>query len=259
MIFDSLGHATVDGHWLKTELRSDFKKYSEELKKNKYLGGMVVGLEGINGYDHESFINSANKFKNLYPVAGFNPKIAGRTELKKIKKLGFVGIKIHTRFSKINLKHDKKKIVSCLNYCAEFGLVVFFCTYFATSLESYPDYDPFLELVKILKKSQSTKIVLVHGGVQDLIKYSELCRFNSNLILDLSLVLMKYPLSSIESDIFFLFNYFDRKICIGSDYPEYSLKNVKTKFTYFSKGLSRIKKNNIAYLNIMNFLNIKSK
>ena len=33
MIFDSLGHATVDGHWLKTELRSDFKKYSEELKK----------------------------------------------------------------------------------------------------------------------------------------------------------------------------------------------------------------------------------
>ena len=29
-----------------------------------------------------------------------------------------------------------------------------------------------------------------------------------------------------------------RKICIGSDFPEYSLKETKTKFLKLSKGLS---------------------
>ena len=68
VIFDSLGHASVNGKWLKSNLDASFKTYSEELVRNNYSGGMVVGLAGQNDYSHESFIEISNKYKNLFPI-----------------------------------------------------------------------------------------------------------------------------------------------------------------------------------------------
>ena len=62
-------------------------------------------------------------------------------------------------------------------------------------------------------------MVLLHGGDVQLLRYAELVRFNANLILDLSLTIMKYAGSSLDADLSFLFREFDRRICIGSDHP----------------------------------------
>ena len=256
VIFDSLGHASVNGKWLKSNLDASFKTYSEELVRNSYIGGMVVGLAGQNDYSHESFIEISNKYKNLFPIAGFDPLKELPDSLSLIKNLGFYGIKIHPRFSGIDLRNDQDKLIACFQACAELDMPIFLCSYFNCSLERMPSYDPFYELLGILKRCVDTKIIIVHGGGIDLMRYAELARFNENLLLDLSLVMMKYQNSSIDSDIKFLMQSFDRRITIGSDFPEYSLSDIKERFDYLSEGIAIEKKENIGFKNILNFLEI---
>ena len=55
MIFDSLGHATISGKWLDSNIDATFSRYSRELEENSYIGGLVVGLSGKNLYDHEQW------------------------------------------------------------------------------------------------------------------------------------------------------------------------------------------------------------
>ena len=88
-------------------------------------------------------------------------------------------------------------------------------------------------------------------------KYAELCRHNKNILLDLSLTIMKYKGSSIETDIDFLFNYFDRKICIGSDHPEWDYKNILNYLNKNQKLAVIEKKVNILFKNIETFFKHK--
>ena len=125
MLFDSLGHATIDGNWLETSLDASFKSYSDDLTKNSYLGGLAVGLSNKNGYDHEEFIKNADQYKNIYPIAGFDPLKEELSLLTRIKELGFYGIKLHPRFSGLDLKKDKKLLIECLNACGEIKIPVF--------------------------------------------------------------------------------------------------------------------------------------
>ena len=256
MLFDSLGHATVDGNWLETSLDASFKSYSHELTKNNYLGGLAVGLSHKNDYNHDSFIKNSDQYQNIYPIAGFDPLKEDLSSLAQIKKLGFYGIKLHPRFTGLDLKRDKEILIECLNACGEIKIPVFLCSYFYCNLNNMPTYDPFFQLIDILKQCLKTKVIIVHGGGLEIMRYVELSRFNANILLDLSLVFMKYKNSSIDKDIQFLFESFDQRISIGSDFPEYNLSEIQKRFDYFSKDISLEKRENIGFKNITNFLGI---
>ena len=227
------------------------------MTKNSYLGGLAVGLSNKNGYDHEEFIKNADQYKNIYPIAGFDPLKEELSLLTRIKELGFYGIKLHPRFSGLDLKKDKKLLIECLNACGEIKIPVFLCSYFYCNLNNMPTYDPFFELIDVLKHCLTTKVVIVHGGGLDIMRHAELSRFNANLLLDLSLVFMKYKNSSVDKDIQFLFESFDKKIAIGSDFPEYNLLEVQKRFNHFSKDIPLKKRENIGSKNIINFLGIR--
>ena len=96
-------------------------------------------------------------------------------------------------------------------------------------------------------------VILVHGGGIRLMEYAELCRHNSNLILDLSMTMMKYRGSSIEHDIDFLFNNLDQKICVGSDHPEWNYEDVINFLIKKISNLPRRKSSNILYNNIVTY------
>jgi len=255
-IFDSLAHPTLSGNWLKQQNQvATFEKLQNELTQSHYLGACAIGMADIEGYEHEAFIQNCRKIGHqLVPIAGFNPVLSEdvEKELDLIQKLGFKGIKIHPRFSKIELgKHD---LGSIFKSAAKRNLVIFYCTYLHCSLHSYPTVDPFFQLIEWLKVAPEAKVVLVHGGDVQVLRYAELVRFNPNLLLDLSLTIMKYAGSSIDMDIRFLFQQFDRRICIGTDFPEYTHEALRQRFDYFSKDIATIKKENIAFKNLINFL-----
>src|SRR4030095_11516626 len=135
----------------------------------------------------------------------------------------------------------------------EHGLLVFLCTYQHCGIERYPSEDPFFSLVRALKAAPRARVVLLHGGDVQLLRYAELVRFNANLILDLSLTIMKYAGSSLDADLSFLFREFNERICIGSDHPEYTHQELRSRFEDLASGIDREKAEGIAFRNIATF------
>ena len=260
-MIDSLAHISFDGNWIhnKSKIICTPENLSKELKKNYFKGAVVTGIYSILDYDHEKFINSLKPFKNLFPIAGFNPnlissKIKIHNQLKKLKEMGYYGIKIHPRFD--HFDPLSKRMFNTISSCVDLNFPIYFCTYFDQKEKFLLDYTAIEVVKKFLKYSSDIKLVLAHGGTVNLMEFSELCRFNDNLLLDLSLTIMKYENSSIDNDIRFLFKNLDEKICIGSDFPEYSHKKLNQRIKYFSKGINDHKIKNIAFRNISKFLNL---
>ena len=75
-----------------------------------------------------------------------------------------------------------------------------------------------------------------------------------NVLFDLSYTLCNYEGSSIDLDIRYLFKKFDRRICIGSDFPEITIDKLRKRFDYFSVDIEYKKAINIAYKNIEEYL-----
>lgn len=253
-LFDALAHPTLSGDWLGRGLAAGFAALDAEVQAAGYAGACAVGLDGVEGYEHEAFAAACRAFPRLVPVAGFNPlRDPGR--LQSLRDMGFVGLKIHPRFS--GLTQRLGRMGPWLREAGDAGLVVFLCTYHHGPLGRMPAGDPYLDLIASLREAPQTRVVLVHGGDVQLLRHAELVRFNANLLLDLSLTLMKYRGSSLDADLAFLFREFDRRICIGSDWPEYPLAAVSARFEQLAVGLSDEKRANIASRNLIRFLDLE--
>lgn len=254
-LFDALAHPTVTGTWLNQRQGLMFEQVDREMQNHNYVGCCAVGLPRQDGYCHASFIEEARKYETMIPIAAFDFGVSDKAkEMDKIHALGFQGIKIHPRLSDFCLQNDWDILVDVCTLAADKKLNVFVCTYCHREWERYPDYDPLRMLVKLLKAVSHVRMVLVHGGDVRVLEYMELVRFNDNVLLDLSLTLCKYEGSSIDLDLKFLFHHFDRRICIGTDSPEYSYHKVRQRFEYLARGVDSVKLENIAYRNVMSFL-----
>ncbi|MDC6169160.1 amidohydrolase family protein [Paucibacter sp. XJ19-41] len=255
-LLDSLAHPTLSGRWLSSGRSAGFALLADELKAQSYLGACAIGLAGIEDYSHQDFIAACRAHPGLIPIAGFDPaRDASPEALRALRAMGYLGIKIHPRFS--GLTRRLATLGPALRAAGEAGLVVFFCTYQHCGIEHYPDADPLASLVAVLREAPATRVVLVHGGDVDVLRYAQLVRHNPQLLLDLSLTLMKFPGSSVDADLAFLFNHFDRRICIGSDWPEYGLAEVRARFDHFAAGLAPDKRRNIAQSNLLGFLGLR--
>ena len=254
-IIDTLAHPTLSGTWLKKKLPCSFNTIVPEMTENGFVKACSIGISGIEDYEHELFMNECVKYPELIPVAGFSLKANGfQDELLQIKELGYIGIKIHPRFSKIN--YDEKLLSKVLAKANDLDLIVWLCTYAHCASPNYPSRDPMYDIAKALNKVPQAKVILVHAGDVNLLKYAEMTRFNSNVLLDLSLTLMKYRGSSIDLDLAFLFRSFDLKITIGSDYPEYNFSQIRARFEELGHGVCNEKLKNIAHRNISNFIGL---
>ena len=148
--------------------------------------------------------------------------------------LGAKGLKIHPRWSGISL--DDPLIDLVFNVAKERDIPVFLCT--VTTGIIHSNYLPTI-IGELVEKYDNVKIVLLHGGYLDLLATSEVIRQYENVILDLSATLCRFYDSSIGSDIKYLFRTFDKRICLGTDFPEYTYENVYAalRFLNIEKGL----------------------
>ncbi len=258
MFYDTLTHPTLNGMWIDNRKGQTFSELYDYAIKNDIAGSCAVGLPNIGDYNHKKFMSESIKFSDFfYPVAAITKKNIDEIimEIDEIESYGFQAIKIHPRFLGINF--TSKDLTSIFEKCFRKNLVVFYCSYYHCNISKISISDPYWTLIAALKNSPDTKIVLLHGGGIELLKYAELARFNSNILLDLSLTLMKYDRSSIDNDIHFLFNNFDQRISIGSDHPEWEYKKIKQKLKLLTENLEHKKMNNILKDNAQNFLGIK--
>ena len=97
----------------------------------------------------------------------------------------------------------------------------------------------------------------MHGGGPNLLKYYEKFRFIKNVYLDLSYTLIHYKNTSVEKDMVFLANKFDKRLLFGSDYPDFNLKEYIICFNKLLKKskINKSKIQNLKNLNLNRLLN----
>lgn len=253
MIFDTNIHPTINEKWDNKIPFNPLSKIIKIKKKFKLKGYFAVGINNIGEYEHKKFFLKTSSLRNAYPVAGLNLKKNIIEEIKKIRNIGFKFVKIHNRSNSIPFeKVDLEKI---FYHCNKYNLKILICSYFNSYSGLMPEKDPKYLLTKMLNKFKNLKILIIHGGCERLLEFAELSRFYENLLLDLSLTITKYEGSSIDSDIKYLFKNFDKKITLGSDYPEIDYKYFIKRINFFSKGISNSKKENIFFKNALKFIN----
>ena len=132
------------------------------------------------------------------------------------------------------------------------------CTYQnqkITTLSNALEANKLLELLAYKSNFYSTHIMLMHAFDVSILQAHSIVRHNKYLILDLSMTILKYDSSSIDQDIIYLFKHFDRRICLGSDYPEWNYRQLEKKLLTLVKHTSEDKLKNIFYNNVENILN----
>lgn len=234
-----------------------FPELASALAENGFRGACAVGMWGIDGWEPESFAAACRKHPLLVPVAGYRPmdakSIAG--DLASLRDMGYRGIKLHSRFSAIDVADPLLPL--CFETAGRLGLVVFWCTFHHCRVEAWPSRDPLASLVEVLRAAPSARVVLLHGGDVELLRYMQLVRFNERLLLDLSHTIAKYPGSSLEQDIGFLFSRFDQRICLGTDWPQFSHRTLRELYERHADGLPADKRRNIAHGNLTRFLGLE--
>jgi len=242
-------------HFKKNKLKF-ISKISEKLSSSKINFALAM-------YDYEKslknrkiFHDNCKKFKNLIPVAFLRDVNNVKKEINNILKLKYKFVKIHPRMLKRNLNDEKfyTKVFKELN---KTNLTILWCTFDGWENKA-SDINQLEFISKLINLTKKNKIILMHGGGPNIIKYYEKFRFIKRVYLDLSYTLHHYYESSVEKDIIFLMKRFDQRLLVGTDFPTISLEKhskILNKIIKKSK-LNNFKKKNILYKNLEKIINI---
>lgn len=256
-LFDSITHPTLNGNWILPRYKgvSSLNNLLTSMNESNIKWCLAVGMEGIGDYSPNEYASMLKNHRSyIIPIAYVNPRSAIATNISKyltnLASMGYRGIKLHPRFG--NFLVDDLSVSKIIIEANRAGLVPLLCTYF------YGDKIPscrnsISNVINLLTRIGDAKLVLLHGGGVRIIEMMEVARTFPNVLLDLSLTICKYEGSSIDNDIKYLFNKFDRRISIGSDYPEFPLKELRNRFEYFAASLDTVKAVNIANRNLRNY------
>lgn len=253
-LFDANAHPALATAG-KTETLSVFTK---KLADADFLGACAVGLPQKEGFEHLEFLKACRARKNLFPVAAWpnvpSEEIEG--QLAALQEMGYRAIKIHPRLSGLSVRDPR--FAQTLRMAAAAELIVFHCGYQFAADNSLHPVDPLPWLLEAVAGAPTLRMVLLHGGTVEILRYAESIRTNPNVLLDLSNTLQRYEGSSLDRDICWLFRTFDRRICIGTDYPDYEPAQLRVRFEASADGLPPDKRENIGWKNIVDFLRIEA-
>jgi predicted TIM-barrel fold metal-dependent hydrolase len=255
-LFDSLSHPTLTGDWFSRGVDASFESLVQNMRNSSFARACAVGIASHEGYEHVAFAKRCSAFPQLVPIAGVTPKstVEIDNELDMVRDLGFRGIKLHPRLSKFSL--EDPRLIDTFNSAARHELPVFLCTYFHTTAEFYPERDPLFALARILKNAPTTRLVLLHGGTIELMRWMQFVRHMPNVLFDISFTLMRYRGASLDADLAWLFNGFYNRTCIGTDHPEWSHVDVRRRFEELATGASLDAAGKIGSLNLARFLGV---
>jgi predicted TIM-barrel fold metal-dependent hydrolase len=185
------------------------------------------------------------------PVGSINPAASDTTEqvarsVSELAQLGFAGLKLHPRLNRYDPLDDR--CLAAIRAAEKHGLVVFVDTLFRqpNRVTRHP-----VDIVdKIANHCPQAKCVLLHGGGPCLLEMSQLVCLHANLILDLSFTLLRYQGSSLDQDIGYLCEHLDRRLIVGSDFPEYLPSQALERILQLTAALPAEKRENILFRNL---------
>lgn len=255
-LFDSHGSATLDGTWLDHRPGMTFADLRQAMTAAGFLGGLIQGLPGVCGYEHEAFAAAALSVKQLWPVAAWDGSDLESTSdhMARLKSMGFIGVHAHPRAAGVG--PGSASFHALLRAAGAAGLPVFYCTYQFADVGAGLPVDPLPDLAIALGQAPSARLILLHGGTVEVLRYAEFTRANPRVLLDLSFTMMRYAGASLDADLGYILRTLDRRICIGTDAPEYSPAEVRARFEALTAMLPVNKRLNIAGRSLTRFLGL---
>lgn len=247
-LFDSNAHPDHAGD-------DGYEDYVATARQLGFVGACAVGLPGTDAAEH---FDRCRRTGFLTPVAPW--EAAGlrrqRQHLRDLHGLGYTAVKVHPRWGGPAI--GSREFRGFLTTASELGMAVFVCTYpFGPANRGLGDR--ILEdLERAIQVAPAARMVLLHGGAVDLLRYIEFCRANDHLLLDLSYTLVKYQGSSLDADLSFAFQNFDRRICVGTDHPYESAETTIARLEHFLDPLDSEKRANVLHRNLMAYLGVGS-
>ena len=251
-LFDTNAHPDEA---IRRGLISSYGAFAERARGLGWIGAAAVALPETDPRFHARMCAEDPDF--FFPVAPWRSGASGDVvrRFSVLVDAGFRAVKVHPRFGGPAFSSDEfRQLAAC---SASSQTVLFVCTYpFGPARSRLGDHI-LDDLEQALADNPGLRLVLLHGGGPDLLRYAEFARANpAEVLIDLSLTLMKYRGSSIDLDIAFLVEMFDQRISFGSDYPWYTPEEVAQRVAYFVKDTSQEKAANSAHHSAMNFLGI---
>ena len=241
MIFDSLTHVTPNGRWFDSKLDAGEDELIRQLDEARVERAMVVALP-----DHIE-----NRFvlktcqghpERLVPCAAFNPaKFANANEVKvrareELKDAPYKALKLHPRLN----RYDPLDPL-CLAMLEEIALWSNPLPIWLDTLFFHRGGHPRKPVVEtiheLVGRFPSLQFVLLHGGGSWILQVAEAIRDCPNAFLDLSFTLHRYRGSSLDADLRYLVNTFDRRLIFGSDFPEVGVGTALKDFHELADGI----------------------
>jgi predicted TIM-barrel fold metal-dependent hydrolase len=250
-IFDSAAHPTLDGSWISHRRGQTFKELAALRSKTNYERVLAIGLPNVGSYNHVKYKFECDKY-SFEAVAALTTydKNSIPKEVEEVAKLGYRAIKVHPRLLGQNQNLDY--LADVFDACVKHDLVCLFCTYEADSPGCLPEKDPFYALCRALNKNPEIRLILMHGGFSRLQQFSGLARHSERILLDLSYTAMTSS-RSLQDDIRTIIWQLDRRVCIGTDSPEFSLAQFTERVELLTEGLPKEKLSNLMYRNLDRF------
>lgn len=249
-LFDSLTHPR-----LAPGGERSFAAVEASLRQNGFSRACAVAMPDDPDYDDGRWLQACANHPVFVAVAPLLLSDDLPLRMAEVARQGFAAVKIHPRL--LGPGFSPQWLVAALQAAADHNVPVMLCTYFAHRFGVAGCLD-FEGLVACLRQVPATNVVLLHGGTTRLLELSEIVRHNPNLLLDISFTLCKYPGSSLDNDLKFLAQLFDRRICVGSDWPDFDHAQTRARYDWLVAGLAPEQADNIGFGNLARFLRLEA-
>jgi predicted TIM-barrel fold metal-dependent hydrolase len=247
--FDSLTHVTADGRWGVGRHDHDASeaRLVRELDSAGAHRACLVALAGI--ADNETTLDVAVRNPDRFVAIGSIDPTAVRDPAVAVGDLaaaGFSGVKLHPRLHSYDPLDER--CLAAIDAAGSCDLTIFLDTLFRQ--QGRATRHPVDVVDELLVGNTRCRFVLLHGTGPTVLELFELGRMHDHALIDLSFTLLRYAGSSVDDDVGFLCEQLDQRLCIGSDFPEYSPGEAVAQFDRLTSHVATEKRENVLWRNL---------
>jgi predicted TIM-barrel fold metal-dependent hydrolase len=239
----------MNGEWIDGRPGITFQGLAALRHEMPHYNALAIGMPGVGKYEHGAFKRACDAwdFEGIAALTTVEHETLER-EFETIATYGFRGVKVHPRLLRRNTSLDF--LSSVFTMCQRFDLVCLLCTYEADKPGSLPSSDPFYQICGALNNVPDVRLILMHGGGARILQFAGLARHSESILLDLSFTLTDFVTATLETSIKDLMLKLDRRLCIGSDSPEFTIAETLRRVIAIAGDLDPEKLENVLSRNL---------
>ena len=247
-IFDCVTHPAMDGDWVHPRWAggNTFQSLRGELEAANSPWAFAVTMGADAGWELEKYVQACTQpGPKLFPVAWCDPVVP--PDFAAVQAMGYCGIKMHPRLGGFEVSDPR--LPDLIQAAHAVGLISFLCTWPPRDANALPGGLPALE--RLLNDTSDCRKILLHAGGPRLTEVVSMAESREDVLLDLSYTLCTGRVS--DDELCTVLADIPGRFCVGSDSPEISPSELRTRFDLLTADLDATTRENIACGNLFAF------